>query len=324
MHFFIGGHLNEYAYYVIVRPAAAMTVVLFPSLPALIAIVEMIAIAQLLQCSERTRTTPAIKSRETGLMNAVLGLGALSFCRSLKRVISQRLGLPISNNATLGFFFVGNVWHGEQSPVPLRSSKLVERLGAVTMLCVVDDEVIFEPFSVPETVFFKGASSNKSLKLYQSNSGFGFEDPSWWQSMPSLKPIGLCAMVAATKMGSLEDDDETALLHQESPSHMRKALVDHIRHSPPAEDGPLGGSDYSRDDQHHVDLALELGFSGEDLSIFSEKWRVHVLNRNNSRGFADAADGHDDTYSQEDSWRRGYVHPVSKRHVLCCLHKIYS
>jgi len=300
---------DEWVYYLVIRPAVALTVVLFPSLPVLVTVVEMIASAQLIECSERNRISSASKPKDVGLLGAFFGWRIQYHLSSLKRVVSQRLGKPTSNYLALRSWLVGDAWSQEQSPVPLRSSKLVERLGVVTMLSVVDEEVVFEPFSVPETVFFKGASTSKSLKFYQSGSGFGFEDPSWWQCMTSLKPIGLCAMVAATKMSKFEDD-ENNLMNRENPTHMREALVKHIRRSPPAEHGTLSGSDFSRDDQHHVDLALEIGFSSEDLSLFVEKRRIHILNRSNRRGIAADSDSPDDTYSQEDSWRRGYVHPV--------------
>jgi multisubunit Na+/H+ antiporter MnhG subunit len=323
LRFIIERRPNEWVYYLIIRPAAAMTVVLFPSLPVLVTFIEMIASAQLIECSERSRIATTSKPKEVNLFEAIFGWILQSGLCSLKRVISQRLGKSTFSQLALRSWLVGDAWNPEQSPVPLRSSKLVERLGIVTMLSVVDEEVIFEPFSVPETVFFKGASSSKSLKFYQSGSGFGFEDPSWWQCMTSLKPIGLCAMVVATKMGNIEvEDEEVNVLNRESQTRMREALVKHIRRSPPAEHGSLSGSDFSRDDQHHVDLALEIGFSNEDLSLFVEKRRVHVLNRSNRRGLAADPDSPDDTYSQEDSWRRGYVHPVRICELCLLIKKI--
>ena len=105
-------------------------------------------------------------------------------------------------------------------PVPLTKARTLEVLGAVTMICFIDDDVICEPYSVTEEVFLLDAPSadhtdvprhsspgqdgtkhhaNKGVVLdLHANpdaTGSRFEDPSWWRKLSSLKPIGLNALL---------------------------------------------------------------------------------------------------------------------------------
>jgi hypothetical protein len=125
-------------------------------------------------------------------------------------------------------------------PVPLARTRLLEVLGAVTMVCFVDDDVICEGYSVTEEIFLlmddhqsnqgKGATAGRggrsnttanpadlaagkeSSKQEQSNvkgivldlhanpeaTGSRFENPQWWRYLPSLKPLGLNALLTYT------------------------------------------------------------------------------------------------------------------------------
>lgn len=126
-------------------------------------------------------------------------------------------------------------------PVPLARSRLLEVLGAVTMVCFVDDDVICEGYSVTEEIFLlmddhqsnqaaggttgKAAAQDRPVppgfediadgakdagaKPSQSNvkgvvldlhanpeaTGSRFENPQWWRYLPSLKPLGLNALL---------------------------------------------------------------------------------------------------------------------------------
>lgn len=129
-------------------------------------------------------------------------------------------------------------------PVPLARSRLLEVLGAVTMVCFVDDDVICEGYSVTEEIFLlmddhqsnqaaagaagkagnqghpvppgledvtegaKGAGATQSrsnvkgvvLDLHANPEATGsrFENPQWWRYLPSLKPLGLNALLTYT------------------------------------------------------------------------------------------------------------------------------
>ena len=105
-------------------------------------------------------------------------------------------------------------------PVPLAKARLVEVLGAVTMICFIDDDVICEPFSVCEEVFLlkpgSAPTSTSSQNVRNADTtlppkgvvldlhanpeatGSRFEDPLWWKYLNSLKPIGLNALLTHT------------------------------------------------------------------------------------------------------------------------------
>lgn len=148
-------------------------------------------------------------------------------------------------------------------PIPLARSRLLEVLGAVTMVCFVDDDVICEGYSVTEEIFLlmdnpqvgdtahpsqkhKPSSASQQLQpdarstdeadlagaglLTQPTSrqltttaakgivldlhanpeatGSRFENPQWWRYLPSLKPLGLNAMLtyAYTATSSTQHD----------------------------------------------------------------------------------------------------------------------
>lgn len=177
--------------------------------------------------------------------------------------------------------------------------RILEVLGAVTMVCFVDDDVICEDYSVTEEIFLLVSNENNmestaakgtilDLHANPQASGSRFEDPMWWKFLPSLKPIGLNAMltyssfVESTRrwpMGSkiekamsekISRNNSPSLLSRSnialkgklkrnntkrSPTMMEIELVKHIRRTIPLES--------------LVELAEEIGFSSEDLELVS-------------------------------------------------------
>eukprot|EP01042_Synura_sphagnicola_P000330 gene330-341_t len=86
-------------------------------------------------------------------------------------------------------------------PVPFASSRVVEAVGAVTMMCFVDDDIICEGYSVSEEIFLlnsqdvetsteNGRGTVMDLHANPQATGTRFEDPNWHMRLPSLKPIG--------------------------------------------------------------------------------------------------------------------------------------
>ena len=139
------------------------------------------------------------------------------------------------------FLRLGRMEHDEGTldylPIPLARSRVLEVLGAVTMVCFVDDDIICEGFSVTEEIFLlmddhqqarDGISSGNGnsasiqpigkpgvgaeahpksaqakgivLDLHANPEATGsrFENPQWWRYLPSLKPLGLNAMLTYT------------------------------------------------------------------------------------------------------------------------------
>ncbi len=118
-------------------------------------------------------------------------------------------------------------------PIPLARTNIVGQLGAITMVCFVDDDIISENYSVTEEIFllnenqedsleginskFGGNSANSStrppfndqsvkhgphskvtvLDLHANPEATGsrFENPNWWKFLPCLKPLGFNALL---------------------------------------------------------------------------------------------------------------------------------
>ena len=157
----------------------------------------------------------------------------------LVRTICRRLSVALTcgESSGLGLFL----------PIPLNQCRVLERLGAITMVCFVDDDIICENYSVTEEIFLLvdhknhddhdrggggggggggglrrggGAHGQRSaaadqhshsqahsqpafirtglvLDLHGSPEATGsrFENPEWWRYLPSLKPLGLNALL---------------------------------------------------------------------------------------------------------------------------------
>jgi hypothetical protein len=54
-------------------------------------------------------------------------------------------------------------------PIPLASTRLLEVLGAITMVCFVDDDVICEGYSVTEEIFLLVDNHNESNNNYEES-----------------------------------------------------------------------------------------------------------------------------------------------------------
>ena len=87
-------------------------------------------------------------------------------------------------------------------PIPMSKLRLLEVLGSVTMICFIDDDVICEDFSVTEEIFLLQSTGNSEVKtkvldLHANPEATGsrFENPQWFTYLPSLKPIGLNAVL---------------------------------------------------------------------------------------------------------------------------------
>lgn len=86
-------------------------------------------------------------------------------------------------------------------PIPYLSSRMLERLGAVTMLCCIDDDVLCESQKCVDEIFLLKDDLNATTVVLDvhrdlsSPTGLKFENPHWKQHLNSLKPIGLNLLV---------------------------------------------------------------------------------------------------------------------------------
>ena len=261
---------NHWMVVLVVEPSAAVIVVLFPSLPILVAVVELLATAQILFAATSAHGTTLERAQE--------------FLRLVHRVSLQRLGA--TPNEALGL--------DSDDPLPLRYFRLVERLGAVTILSVVDEDVVSEDYRIVEAVYFKSpnsvANSATVLGLYnKSGTKIHFEDPVWFNFLPTLKPIGLCAFAASRYYSSGVSDRGKGKPYRES-------LFEHLGRQSPREDGTSMGSTVSGRDFPLVNLGTEMGMTVHDLNHFVEVLRVHHIET------LTELDGSSD-YLEESLWR---------------------
>lgn len=84
--------------------------------------------------------------------------------------------------------------------VPLKGSRLLRRLGSLTVLCYLDERVVLSSLpSLEEILLPKGDSSNVLLKLSRAkNSGAKFEGSNWMAQLPALKPLALACMIGTS------------------------------------------------------------------------------------------------------------------------------
>ncbi|CAM9109976.1 unnamed protein product [Choristocarpus tenellus] len=204
-------------------------------------------------------------------------------------------------------------------PVPLLGCGLIERLGAVTNLCMLDEDTVCQPTSAIEEVFLldskdengRGGGTVLDMHTQQGREGVRFEDPQWWTHLAALKPIGLTCLLSETKRSeasnrppalraqgrgrSSYDGSSTATpssRHQKNIRRRARALLDHIRDAQPME--------------HLADLWKGIGFCEADRSMFREKRRIHVIDPKLAAERV-TADTH--AQGQEESWRRGSIQP---------------
>lgn len=227
-------------------------------------------------------------------------------------------------------------------PIPLFSMNLVDQLGSITMVCFVDDDIICENYSVTEEIFLltekhedrdvngdsggadmdnvggvgvlsRGRSANVNVKgtvldLHANPEATGsrFENPMWWKFLPSLKPLGINAMLTykhtATKSPTLQSESSSRttsfnkagnVSNKESlRSVIERSLVRHIQQTLPLE--------------ALRELAEEIGFTEDDLAPFMRVLEINVI----ASGLENAhllEDNHQ--WGQEESRRRGSLVP---------------
>eukprot|EP01039_Chlorochromonas_danica_P003638 gene3638-3983_t len=227
-------------------------------------------------------------------------------------------------------------------PIPLFSMNLVDQLGSITMVCFVDDDIICENYSVTEEIFLltekhedrdvngdsgvadmdnaggvgalsRARSANVNVKgtvldLHANPEATGsrFENPMWWKFLPSLKPLGINAMLTykhtATKSPTLQSDsssrttnfNKTANVSNKESlrSVIERSLVRHIQQTLPLE--------------ALRELAEEIGFTEDDLAPFMRVLEINVI----ASGLENAhllEDNHQ--WGQEESRRRGSLIP---------------
>ena len=92
------------------------------------------------------------------------------------RTIQHRLLLIFSATTTsISSSSIGVVGHDDDDddqyylPIPLASTRLLEVLGAITMVCFVDDDVICEGYSVTEEIFLLMDNHNESNNNYEES-----------------------------------------------------------------------------------------------------------------------------------------------------------
>jgi len=184
-------------------------------------------------------------------------------------------------------------------PVPFSGVQLLEVLGAVTMVCFIDDDIICESYSVAEEIFLLKSNdtvNNESevnvkgtvldLHANPNASGSRFENPLWWKYLPSLKPMGLSALLtyAPTKPQGQRRLEAPSSLE----TTLETLLVKHVRNTIPLE--------------ALRELAEEIGFIQSDISCFQRVIEINVI----APGLADTRlleDTH--AWGQEETRRRG-------------------
>ncbi|CAM9295439.1 unnamed protein product, partial [Chrysoparadoxa australica] len=184
-----------------------------------------------------------------------------------------------------------------QVPIPLLQCHLIERLGGVTMLCMLDEDTVCNPYSAAQELFVlnpkeeAGTGSVFDLHSIGQDRSVQFEDTHWWAHLDSLKPIGLSCLLAT----------QTASHAKRRPSEIPKdavsfgvepALIDHIRRPLPL--------------QHLYGLAAGIGFCEQDRSMFRERRLLHMIDPKLSaeRSMEDAH-----AQGQEETRRRGSIQP---------------
>jgi hypothetical protein len=188
-------------------------------------------------------------------------------------------------------------------PIPLIQSRTVERLGAVTMLGVVDDELLVADAPSPEEVFLLKSKKNQeasastvlqimhepdslpspsssSSSSSSSSTAVKFEDPSWTQHhLASLKPLGFSCLAIA------EAEARKNITQQQRgmPGPATPAVTARTAAAPAAAAAAL--IDFVRDDSSSQrkaylgKLARGIGFSAADdlRPHFCERGRLLVV-----------------------------------------------
>ena len=85
----------------------------------------------------------------------------------LVRTICRRLSVTLTSPGGSGGG--GGVF----LPIPLNQCRVLERLGAITMVCFVDDDIICENYSVTEEIFLLVDQKNDAAAARRAGAGAG-------------------------------------------------------------------------------------------------------------------------------------------------------
>jgi phosphoglycolate phosphatase-like HAD superfamily hydrolase len=218
--------------------------------------------------------------------------------------------------------------------IPLARTRILEMLGAVTMVCFIDDDIICEPFSITEEIFFFDENQTKDigtapgiakhytlldLHAVPHTTGSRFENPLWWQYLSVLKPIGLASALTYSSIKPLPlslkyfldnetSRDETSKESREHKKASKKShlfngvessLITHVR-----ETMPLSAL---------KELAECIGFEDIDVEIFTKMFEMNVM----APGLGDVKlllDMH--AWGQEETRRRGTLFPHVRASIV--------
>ena len=160
---------------------------------------------------------------------------------------------------------------GSLLPIPLGCTRVVERLGCINMLSIVDDELICES-SFPEEIFLLNAKDSEAQSstfgvMYDPTVGkLKFEDVYWWKQMSSLKPLGFaCVMTEAAPpplLATTSFDVTSGMIDDFPAAYPDDSLVRYCT---------LGMSK-----KNLGRLGRDIGFSDQDMSLFADRCRIYV------------------------------------------------
>jgi len=221
-------------------------------------------------------------------------------------VFSHRMSTIFNSNSNNNNNSNSNINNdkNELLPVPFSGIQLLEVLGAVTMVCFIDDDIICESYSVAEEIFLLKSNDTINsesdvnvkgtvldLHANPNASGSRFENPLWWKYLSSLKPMGLAALLTYSpskpqrRQRRLEVGEDVA---SQPSASLETSLVKHVRNTIPLE--------------ALRELAEEIGFIPVDISHFQRVLEINVI----APGLADTRlleDTH--AWGQEETRRRG-------------------
>lgn len=229
--------------------------------------------------------------------------------------------------------------------LPFESSNFLEELGSISMVCFIDDDIICENNACCEEVLLMGEENDeipglstpkygvakrtteglaKSIRDNNANhakclvmdlhsgtveNGKRFENPLWWQQLPSLKPLGLACLMnhaGSTELGTSPPSDSYQRLADlpssktiDNAGQIKHSLVQYVRRNLPM--------------PFLKDLAEEVGFQESDSSNFTKLFEINVLSPKLDQEYL-SQESHQ--MSLEESKRRGFLMP-KLRSSLC-------
>lgn len=218
--------------------------------------------------------------------------------------------------------------------VPLARTRILEMLGAVTMVCFIDDDIICEPFSITEEIFFFDENQTKDvgtvpevakhytvldLHAVPHTTGSRFENPLWWQYLSVLKPIGLASSLTYSSIKPLPLNLKRILNNETSRDEPQKENREHKKTSKKSH--LFNGIETSL--ITHVrqtmplsalkELAECIGYEDADVETFTKMFEMNVM----APGLGDIKlllDMH--AWGQEETRRRGTLFPHVRASIV--------